>query len=196
MCIRDSEPSALNLDSINLDERDETGALTLRLNTTSGGQLSWVDDPALTFTSTNDELEVSGDAAAINNYLSGAVISYLHPTPNIYGQNADQIMVSLDYDNGSSLLGDINVHISPVNDAPSLFDGALGNIPEDTVEPNGEIISIILEADFQTLMEHLALSQFQLMPPMPLTRRAYGNIQQTMGPAGIHLMYVMPVKRY
>ena len=56
--------------------------------------------------------------------------------------------MALDYDNGSSLLGDINVHISQVNDAPSLLDGALGNIPEDTVEPSGEIISIIFGGRF------------------------------------------------
>ena len=80
----EDELSVLSLDSINLDDRDETGSLRLRLHTTSGGQLSWVDDPALTFNSTGASLEISGDAASINNYLSGAVISYLHITPNTF----------------------------------------------------------------------------------------------------------------
>ena len=40
------------------------------------------------------------------------------------------------------------VSVHAVNDAPSLTDGVLGNIPEDTVEPNGEIIKNIFGGRF------------------------------------------------
>ena len=41
-----------------------------------------------------------------------------------------------------------DVSVNAVNDAPSLTDGVLGNIPEDTVEPNGEIIKNIFGGRF------------------------------------------------
>ena len=43
------------------------------------------------------------------------------------------------------------VSVHAVNDAPSLTDGVLGSIPEDTVEPNGEIISNIFGGGFSDI---------------------------------------------
>ncbi len=122
--------TVISLGGIAIDARDHTGPLTLKL-TSLNGQLSWVDDPDLSFSSTGSQLEIVGDAASINDYLSGDVISYLHDLPHMHGSGADTVSVSLDYGGVSSALGDISIFISPINDAPQTQAAVEVSVDED-----------------------------------------------------------------
>jgi hypothetical protein len=142
--------TAVILDSIDLVAGNWAGSLSIQLATISG-ELDWINSTALAFSATADALTITGNVDSLNTYFAGAPISYLHSSPHTNGQHADTISVSLDYGSGAINLGDIDVHITPVNDAPGVIDGALADVPEDTASTLGDTVENIFSSGFSDI---------------------------------------------
>ncbi|MCA9187341.1 MAG: VCBS repeat-containing protein, partial [Planctomycetales bacterium] len=119
--------SNVDLSAINLSDVDHNGGnLTLRLSTDAGGEITAAAMTGIAIgTNGTDFVTLTGTLADLNGYLdSPSNLTYLHPTANLNGDNADIIYVSVS-DNGNTgigggsniSLGTVYVDITAVNDA-------------------------------------------------------------------------------
>ena len=136
----------VDLSSINLSDLDHNGGnLTLTLSTSTGGNLSATGAGGVTVGgSGTDTLSLSGSLSNLNTYLDNTSnITYLHSTPNTFGNDADTIAVVVN-DGGNTgsgggtdqPLGTVNIDITAVNDeqviatntGTTVAEGSTGNV--------------------------------------------------------------------
>ena len=126
--------SGINLSFITLSDIDAgAGALTMTLTTSTGGNLSAAAGTGITIGgSGTGVLTLTGNLTDLNAYLDVVGnVTYLHGVPHTNGFAADTVRVDVT-DNGNTgsgggstvTLGTFNIDITPVNDAPSITNGA------------------------------------------------------------------------
>ncbi len=143
-----------------------SSALTVKLSTSTGGELTLAADAALTFGGTATTRTITGTLTELNTYFASASnIQYLHPSAHFNGDNADTITVVIN-DNGNTgtgggtdqSLGIVNVDITAVNDEQVLtintgltvVEGSVGNVitaadlhTADVDNPESELVYTI-----------------------------------------------------
>ena len=125
--VTEDELSNVDLSSIDLSDADAgTNALTVTLNTSTGGELTAAAGSDISLGGTGAALTVTGTLADLNNYFNTASnIRYQHGTADLNGDNADTIQINVN-DNGNTGsgggsdvdLGTVAVDISAINDTP------------------------------------------------------------------------------
>ena len=133
--------SNVDLSAVNFTDPDAaTGALTVTLSTSSGGELTLAADGSLTFGGVATARTITGSLADLNTYFNTASnIQYLHSNTHTSGNDADTISVVIN-DNGNTgtgggtdqNIGTVNVDITAVNDAPVNTVPATQTVVEDT----------------------------------------------------------------
>ncbi|GAB5404685.1 MAG: hypothetical protein Aurels2KO_29160 [Aureliella sp.] len=118
-----SDLDLLAVDITDDDHPTGTGILTVKLATSTGGQIDASNAAGITVAGTgSSEVSLTGTANDINNYLNDpANLRYLHSTENRQGAGADSIAVTANDNEGSGdvSLGSVAVDILAVNDAPT-----------------------------------------------------------------------------
>ena len=120
--------SNVDLSAINLSDADHGGGnLTVTIMTATGGNLTASSGGGVTVGgSGSDTLTLTGSLSNLNAYLDTASnITFLQGTPNNFGNDSDNLTVTVnDLGNtgsgggGDVSLGVVNVDITAVNDAP------------------------------------------------------------------------------
>ena len=133
--------SNVDLSAVNFTDPDaDTGALSVTLSTSTGGELTLAADANLTFGGVATARTITGSLADLNSYFNTASnIQYLHSSAHTNGNDADTISVVIN-DNGNTgtgggtdqNVGTVNVDIAAVNDAPVNTVPATQTIVEDT----------------------------------------------------------------
>ena len=119
--------SAIDLSSLDLADLDDGGgSITVRLSTSTGGNLYAAAQTGITIANNGTaSLTLSGTLTDLNAYLDASNLQYQHAVANTAGDNADAIQVEVS-DNGNTgpgggtfiNLGSVNVDIAAINDAP------------------------------------------------------------------------------
>ncbi|MEZ6095181.1 MAG: cadherin-like domain-containing protein [Pirellulaceae bacterium] len=129
----------VDLSAIDLADSDAaTSALTLTLQTTSGGTLNVTNAGSLTLSGNGTgTVQLTGTLTDLNAYLDSNDLTYTQAVADQFGNDLDQIQVTIN-DNGNTgvgggadiLLGTVNVDINAVNDDPVMDDGAYISLSE------------------------------------------------------------------
>ncbi|OMG63056.1 hypothetical protein AUR61_014865 [Stutzerimonas balearica] len=117
-----------------LSDVDSTGAATVKL-VASEGKLSGADAGGVTVTgSESGTLTLSGTLSAINTWLKTADTLFYTSAPNDNGDGTATIrLLANDGASGDVQLAEINVNVSPTNDAPTLDLNADNSTAEGVV---------------------------------------------------------------
>ncbi|MES9974806.1 MAG: DUF4347 domain-containing protein, partial [Candidatus Thiodiazotropha sp.] len=127
--VAENVSSNVDLSAVDFSDVDAgAGTLTVTLTTSTGGNLSAAAGTGITIGGTSTARTLTGTLTDLNNYFNTASnITYLHGTPDINGDNADTINVTIN-DNGNTgtgggtniNLGTVNVDITPDNEVPTI----------------------------------------------------------------------------
>ncbi|MCC9656619.1 cadherin domain-containing protein [Rhodopirellula halodulae] len=146
--------SQLDLSSIDLSDVDHGGGnLTLKLSSDTGGEITAAAMAGIAITANgSDAIELTGTLADLNTYLDNTTnLTYLHPTANLTGGDADILYVVIN-DNGNTgtggggnvSLGNVNIDITNVNDAPVMTAwGPVYNTTENASAFSAPISSVL-----------------------------------------------------
>ncbi|MEO1528387.1 MAG: cadherin-like domain-containing protein [Planctomycetota bacterium] len=141
--------TAIDLSSIDVSDLDENGGtMTIRLSTSSGGNLFATTQPGVAVANSGTtSVTLTGTLSDLNAYLDDATnLEYQHSVVDTFGDDADSIQVEVS-DNGNTGpggggfvdFGSINIDIGAVNDAPVNTTPALFVATEDTATGLGGI---------------------------------------------------------
>lgn len=146
----------LDLSGIDLADPDAgTGNLTLTLSTAVGGTLTAPSDGGVTASGSGTvTLTLDGKLVDLNAYLDDSTNIEYTSVLNAEGDNADTLTVNVT-DNGNTgsggggmiPLGNANIDITPVNDAPELDntgDMTLTDVIENSTNPAGNSVAAII----------------------------------------------------
>lgn len=138
--------SPVDLTTINLADVDHAGGtITLKIDSSTGGRLYASSGGGVTvFGSGSTSLWLDGDLSSLNAYISVlSNVTYQHSVLNTTGNDVDSLAVSIN-DNGNSgvgggtdiSLGNVNIDISDVNDAPNAMGETFGTAEDTPISGN------------------------------------------------------------
>ncbi|MES9840980.1 MAG: Ig-like domain-containing protein, partial [Candidatus Thiodiazotropha endolucinida] len=127
--VAENASSNVDLSAVDFSDVDAgAGTLTVTLTTSTGGNLSAAAGTGITIGGTSTARTLTGTLTDLNNYFNTASnITYLHGTPDTYGDDADTNNITIN-DNGNTgtgggtniNLGTVNVDITPDNEVPTI----------------------------------------------------------------------------
>ncbi|EMI18983.1 Pentaxin, partial [Rhodopirellula maiorica SM1] len=161
--------SDVDLSQIDLSDADhDGGALTVKLVTSTGGNLSAISGGGVSIGgSGSGTLTLTGTLADLNTYLDTASnIQYLHSVADQAGDDADTITVYVN-DNGNTgtgggsdvNLGSVNVDITNVNDAPEITSDGGGATANINVQENDTTVTTVTASDIDVPAQTLTYSK-------------------------------------
>ncbi|MEM9420483.1 MAG: Ig-like domain-containing protein, partial [Planctomycetota bacterium] len=129
--------------------------LTVTLSTSAGGELTLAAGTGITLGGTATSRTLTGTLANLNTYFNNASnIRYLHPTPNLNGDDVDTLTLVIN-DNGNTgtgggmnqTLGVVNVDITAVNDDPVIVSDGGGAVALVNAAENQNSVTTVVSAD-------------------------------------------------
>ena len=159
--------SNVDLSAVNFTDPDAaTGALSVTLSTSSGGELTLAADANLVFGGVATARTITGSLADLNSYFNTASnIQYLHSSAHTNGNDADTISVVIN-DNGNTgagggtdqNIGTVNVDITAVNDNPVNTVPGTQTVAEETAAVISGISISDVDATSNNLTTRLQVS--------------------------------------